>query len=66
MGKKPKIQFIDMPAELRSQYQYYTQAEMAKFKRALPKFKFMKLEDAVSDYVQKHLMKDQYLKTGKK
>jgi ADP-L-glycero-D-manno-heptose 6-epimerase len=66
MGKKPKIQFIDMPAELRNQYQYYTQAEMAKFKRALPKFKFMKLEDAVSDYVQKNLMKDQYLKTGKK
>lgn len=66
MGKKPKIQFIDMPLELRNQYQYYTQAEMAKFKRALPKFKFMKLEDAVADYVQKHLMKDQYLKTGKK
>lgn len=65
MGKKPKIQFIDMPEELRNQYQYYTQAEMAKFKRALPKFKFMKLEDAVADYVGKHLMKDQYLKAGK-
>lgn len=65
MGKKPKIQFIDMPVELRNQYQYYTQAEMAKFKRALPKFKFMKLEDAVADYVQKHLMKEPYLKIGK-
>ena len=65
MGKKPKITFIDMPSELRGQYQYYTQAEMGKLKRALPKFKFMKLEDAVSDYVTKHLMKEPYLRKGK-
>ena len=55
MDKKPKIQFIDMPMELRNQYQYYTQAEMGKLKKALPKFKFMKLEDAVDDYVRNHL-----------
>lgn len=66
MGKKPKITFIDMPVELRNQYQYYTQAEMAKFKRALPKFKFMKLEDAIQDYVGNHLLKDKYLVAGKK
>jgi ADP-L-glycero-D-manno-heptose 6-epimerase len=54
-----------MPSELRGQYQYYTQAEMGKLKRALPKFKFMKLEDAVSDYVTKHLMKEPYLRKGK-
>jgi ADP-L-glycero-D-manno-heptose 6-epimerase len=65
MEKKPKITFIDMPGELRNQYQYYTQAEMAKFKRALPKFKFMKLEDAVNDYVTKHLMKEPYMRKGK-
>jgi ADP-L-glycero-D-manno-heptose 6-epimerase len=65
MGKKPKIIFIDMPEELRNQYQYYTQAEMNKFKRALPKFKFMKLEDAVADYVGNHLMKEKYLVAGK-
>jgi ADP-L-glycero-D-manno-heptose 6-epimerase len=65
MGKKPKITFIDMPLELRNQYQYYTQADMARFKRALPKFKFMKLEDATADYVTKHLMKEPYLRKGK-
>ncbi len=65
MGKKQKITFIDMPKELQGQYQYYTQAEMAKFKRALPKFKFMKLEDAVADYVGQHLLKDKYLKIKK-
>lgn len=63
MDKEPKIQFIDMPPELRNQYQYYTQAEMGKLKRALPKFRFMKLEDAVADYVRNHLsQEDQFLK----
>ena len=65
MGKKPKITFIDMPLELRNQYQYYTQAEMAKFKKALPKFKFMKLEDAISDYVGNHLMTEPYMRKAK-
>lgn len=59
MDIRPKIKFIDMPAELRNQYQYYTQAEMTKLKKALPKFKFMKLEDAVDDYVRNHLSKSQ-------
>src|SRR5690606_5160137 len=58
MDKKPKIKFIDMPVELRNQYQYYTQAEMGKLKKALPKFKFMTLEKAVDDYVRNHLAKE--------
>lgn len=55
MDKTSKIKFIDMPAELQNQYQYYTQADMGKLKKALPKFKFMKLENAVDDYVRLHL-----------
>lgn len=62
MDKDPKIIFIDMPGELRNQYQYFTQADMTKLKKALPKFTFMKLEDAVSDYVRNHLAQpDQHL-----
>lgn len=62
MDREPQIKFIDMPVELRNQYQYYTQADMAKLKKALPKFKFMKLEDAVNDYVRNHLaQKEQHL-----
>lgn len=57
MDRESKIHFIDMPAELQNQYQYYTQADMAKLKKALPKFRFMKLEDAVADYVRNHLSK---------
>jgi ADP-L-glycero-D-manno-heptose 6-epimerase len=44
-----------MPTELRAQYQYFTQAQMGKLKLALPKFKFMRLEDAIEDYVRHHL-----------
>ncbi len=57
MGKKPNIQYIDMPENLRAQYQYFTEADMGKLKKALPKFKFMKLEEAVADYVKGHLLK---------
>lgn len=61
MDIKPNIKFIDMPDELKNQYQYYTQADMGKLKKALPKFKFSTLEDAVSDYVGEHLLKEKYL-----
>jgi len=57
MGKKANIRYIDMPENLRAQYQYFTEADMKKLKKALPKFKFMGLEAAVADYVQNHLMK---------
>jgi len=55
LGLKPKIQYIDMPENLRAQYQYFTEADMAKFQLALPKFKWTSLEDAVKDYVKGHL-----------
>jgi ADP-L-glycero-D-manno-heptose 6-epimerase len=64
MELEPRIKFIDMPPELRNQYQYYTQAEMGKLKKALPKFRFLSLEEAVKDYVKNHLaQEDAYLST---
>lgn len=62
MDLEAKIRFIDMPVDLRNQYQYFTQADMSKLKKALPKFKFMNLEEAVDDYVRNHLRaKERYL-----
>lgn len=55
LGKEPNIKFIDMPESIRSQYQYYTQANMDKFQQALPDFSFTSLEEAVDDYVNRHL-----------
>ncbi|MCF8060571.1 MAG: ADP-glyceromanno-heptose 6-epimerase [Bacteriovoracaceae bacterium] len=56
MGKTEKIEFIDMPLEIRNQYQYYTQAEMKKFHEVFPEFKFTSLEESVKDYVQNYLL----------
>jgi ADP-L-glycero-D-manno-heptose 6-epimerase len=61
MEIKSNIKFIDMPDELKNQYQYFTQADMSKLKKALPKFKFLSLEEAISDYVKEHLLKEKYL-----
>lgn len=57
MGKPENIEFIDMPESIRDQYQYYTQAEMKKFKDVFPEFSFNSLEESVTDYVQNFLMK---------
>ena len=57
MGVNPKIEFIDMPESIRSQYQYYTQADTKKLLSALPGFEFTSLEASVTDYVQNYLMK---------
>lgn len=61
-GKKPKIHYIDMPAELTAKYQYYTEADVGKLRKAGYDKPFTALEDGVRDYVQNFLMKeDQYL-----
>ncbi len=57
MGKKPKIQFIDMPPGLAEKYQYFTQAEMNKLRSAGYAKPFTSLEDGVKDYVQTYLSK---------
>lgn len=56
MGIAPHIEFIEMPDELRNQYQYFTEADMRKLIKALPGFHFTELEHGVSDYVKNHLM----------
>ncbi len=58
MGEKVNVEFIPMPESIRDQYQYFTQADMSKFKKVFPDFKFTPLEEAVEDYVKNHLVKD--------
>ncbi|MDH5582174.1 MAG: ADP-glyceromanno-heptose 6-epimerase [Bdellovibrionales bacterium] len=58
LDKEENINFIEMPKEIRNQYQYYTQAEMDKFKNILPDFSFHGLEEGVEDYVKNFLKKD--------
>ena len=44
-----------MPDEIREQYQYFTQADTTKLRRAGCQHEFMPLEDAVTDYVKTYL-----------
>jgi ADP-L-glycero-D-manno-heptose 6-epimerase len=57
MGKRPKIEYIEMPQALRGKYQYFTQADVNKLRREGGYTKpFTSLEDGVSDYVKNYLM----------
>ncbi len=51
VGKKTNIEYIDMPAVLRDKYQYFTQAEVGKLRKAGYQKPFRELEEAVQDYV---------------
>jgi len=57
LGMPPKIEYIEMPPALRDKYQYFTQADMSKLRRAGINHSFYSLEDAIKDYAG-------YLKDG--
>ncbi len=62
MGKKKKINWIEMPDGIRNQYQYFTEAKLDKLLKlgiAGPQFP---LEVAIDDYLKNYLLtKDAYL-----
>jgi ADP-L-glycero-D-manno-heptose 6-epimerase len=54
--KKPaQIQYIEMPESLRNQYQYFTEANMNRWRQAGMSKPKWSLEDGVQDYIQNHL-----------
>lgn len=57
LGMEPRIEYIDMPEQLREKYQYYTKAEMGKLRQAGYNRPFMTVEQGVADYVQNYLDK---------
>jgi len=62
MKRKPRIEYFDMPPEIRDQYQYLTEAKMDKLRKTGCPVKFNPLEETVRDYVVNHLQKsDPYL-----
>ncbi len=61
MGRKPDIEYIDMPEALRGKYQYHTQADTRKLFASAREFEFTPLEEAVKDYVQNYLDSESYL-----
>lgn len=57
-GKTPKISYVEMPENLREKYQYFTQADMSKLRRAGYAKEFTGLEEGIRRYVQDFMAKD--------
>lgn len=57
---EPKIDFIDIPEDIRDKYQYFTQAEMNKLRAAGYTKSFTSIEDGVADYVGAYLSGNLY------
>jgi ADP-L-glycero-D-manno-heptose 6-epimerase len=55
LGRAPSIDYVDMPPEIRDQYQYFTQAKVENLRRAGYNAGFTPLEDAVGRYVTSFL-----------
>ena len=55
LDKQSNIVYIDMPADIKDKYQYYTEAAMLKLKHAGYTEPFTSLEEGVSDYVKNYL-----------
>ena len=58
MGKEMKINWIEMPENIRGQYQYYTEAKTDKWKNSGMSAPKWPLEKAVDDYVKNYLSKE--------
>ena len=55
MELPPRIEFIEMPEGLRSQYQYHTLADTTKLRQTGYSAPTLPLEDAIHDYVRNYL-----------
>lgn len=54
---RPKVEYIDMPPQIRNSYQYYTKAEMNKLVQNGYNESFYTLEDGISDYINTDLLR---------
>jgi len=61
LNKPVNIEYIDLPEQLREKYQYFTEANMNKIKKAGFNSSISDLEDGVADYVKNYLLGKFYL-----
>jgi len=57
---KPQIEYVDIPADIRDTYQYFTQANMQKLISYGYTQPFYSIEEGVKDYVKNYLNKETY------
>jgi ADP-L-glycero-D-manno-heptose 6-epimerase len=51
LGKKEKIEYIDMPDDIKESYQYFTEANIEKLRNAGYKKNFMTLEEGLKEFL---------------
>jgi ADP-L-glycero-D-manno-heptose 6-epimerase len=56
MGQNDRIEFVDMPTDLRGKYQYFTEAPLARLRAAGYAAPMTRLEEGVGSYVRDFLM----------
>ena len=61
LNKPVNIEYIDLPVHLLEKYQYFTESNMNKIKKAGCNIPITKLEDGVADYVKNYLLGNQFL-----
>ena len=61
LGKPLEIDYIDLPPHLKFKYQYFTEADISKIKKAGYAQPLFSLEDGVNDYVINYLVQNKYL-----
>lgn len=54
------IEYIDMPADIKDKYQYFTEAKMERLRKAGYNKPFSAFDDAVADYVNNYLIHQNY------
>lgn len=61
MDLEPNISFIDTPEDIRDTYQYFTEANMKKLRKAGYEKEFYSLERGINDYVRNYLIEKKRL-----
>ncbi|MFN7848073.1 MAG: ADP-glyceromanno-heptose 6-epimerase [Bacteroidota bacterium] len=61
LGVIENIEYIDMPADIRETYQYFTEANMEKLKNIGYHCTFHSLEEGIDDYIKNYLSTNRYL-----
>jgi len=60
MGKEPNISFTDTPEDIRTTYQYFTEAKIEKLRAIGYQAPFFSLEDGIGEYVKRFLMETEF------
>lgn len=58
---EPRIEYIEMPAEIRDRYQYHTQADITRLRQTGYTKPITPLKEAVADYIRNYLIPGKFL-----